>query len=258
MDWKEFEALVVKADHDQIGDGVDFYSFGSKPLLFLVPHAGGKRVEVSAQGKNITVNVSESGTHILAALAARSVGGKLIVSRVPRTEVDFARAPDQLGGDVKARLGHPDVLEPFHVRTHRDGSKRELLEDYHRCIEKVDPDFLLAYHGMRNTKFDVLLGFGSERQYIGGSDNALRFRSWVRDLMGYSGDQGEKSTETPRVGVSINVLTGESEYNLNRHTGGSRDGVLVEFDKSGRCGSPTEGYRRVSVAIAKAAERWVR
>lgn len=251
MSWKEFKQVVKPAKKDKLGRKVEYYRFGPAPVLIVAPHIGGEKVQVKAEGKQVTFNMCEWGTDVLAAVAARDIKGGLLVSRIPRNRCDFARPPEKLGGGAIARLGHSQLEKAVKMVVHSEAKYRPLLEKFHRKINEVDPAFILTYHGMLNQKFDVLLGFGRRKQYIGGLKNSRRFK---RDVLA----RLVEAELDLKVGVSYKKLTGESDYILNSHVKSPVMGGLVEFNKWGRAEeSPTQDYRQLGIHIARTAKRWV-
>ena len=241
-----FDEVVSSAEHETLSDGVDFFSFGNLPILVLVPHAGGESLEVSSEGKKVTFNVEETNTDLLGAIAAKSIGANLLVSRVPRNRADFARNPDLLGKEMFAQLGHSSLEKPFKIKTHQDISYKQALEKFHKKIETLNPKFIMAFHGMRNRRFDVLLGFGKQRQYIKGIENSRKFKQNVIEKL---------NNPNIKVGISVKKLLGESEYNLKHHVENKRLGVLCEFNYDGRKKNKlSQEYIDLSKAIAKSAK----
>jgi len=248
--WSQFKKITEGAERKKIGPKVEHYKFGEAPVLIVAPHIGGEKIEWKAEGKTVIFNMCEWATDILAAKAAREIGGHLMVSRIPRNKVDFARSPEDLGRGITARLGHSRLEHPVLMPVHADTSGRPLLEKFHKKIDEIRPKFILTYHGMMNKKYDVLLGFGRRKQYIGGLVNAHKFRSMVvRTLPKNPG---------LKVGISWKRLTGESDYVLKSHVHKPVRGALVEFNKKGRSEQePSSEYEQLAVAIARVAKEWV-
>ncbi|HDR53616.1 MAG TPA: hypothetical protein ENN60_03035 [archaeon] len=250
MSWQDFKKIVQNANETvKLGPKVEFYSFGKTPVLVVAPHIGGEGVEIHAEGRKVTINMCEWGTDILAAVAAREIEGSLLVSRVPRNHCDFSRSPDVLGKGATARLGHTDLKRPVLLKTHTKNEYLPLLKSFHQKIRDTNPRFILTYHGMMSRKFDLLLGFGRRKQYIGGLRKAFQFRYKVA-----------MQAKGLKVGVSHRRLTGESDYVLKSHTGSVCVGALVEFNKWGRPAgqtSPTGDYQELAKDVARVAAEWV-
>ncbi|MBR9681906.1 MAG: hypothetical protein GOV00_03870 [Candidatus Altiarchaeota archaeon] len=250
MAWEQFKAIVKGSKKEKLGPKVERYSFGKTPVLIVAPHIGGEKVKVTAEGKAVTFNMCEWATDVLAAVAAKDIGGQLMVSRIPRNKIDFARNPEELGKDVIARLGHSQLSAPVRVPVHSDLSGKKLLLNFHNKIAEISPKFILTYHGMMNKKYDVLFGFGRRKQYIGGLLNSYKFRAGIKAHL--------PKKSGLMLGISWKKLTGESDFILKSHVHRPVRGALVEFNKWGRNDKePSSEYEQIAIAIARTAAKWV-
>lgn len=195
------------------------YHIGDEPVLFIAPHRGEMKVEVKdLEGNLRKLHLGEVGTGHLVKLAAREVNGSYLVVHVPRLKADFARDPKFLGKGEKFRQNLQGKKIWF--ESHKDTNYAGLLKKFHDLIKKINPDFIIDIHNMGSRKVDAKLGFGRDRRYINGSDNALKFR-----------DELLKRLEKPlEVLVSKVELTGESEYILNKYEK-NRLAMLIELSR---------------------------
>lgn len=223
---------------------VEWESFGDSKVLVIAPHEGTCLLEKGG----MIIRIGERGTAELARLAARHVGGTYLASHVPRIEADFARDPALLGEGAEFRIrshGRRVVL-----RGHTNTAYAGLLERFHSVIEEAQPSFILDFHRMAGTRVDIRLGFGAERQYIGGTERALQFK---RDFL-------EKCDPSLEVWVSKVKLAGESEFILNHYSSRAKT-MLVEFSsKRGfrmSRGEIKEEYRQAARAAAETAREWI-
>ncbi len=223
---------------------VEYGSFGDVPVLVVAPHEGVSLEIVDGR----VAKIGERGTGYLARLAARHIGGSYIVSHVPRMEADFARDPAELGKG--ARFKYNIDGEIFTLTSHRNPAYAGLLGEFHGLIERLNPRFLLTYHRMGGSDgVDLRFGFGRERQYIGGTENALEFKR--RFLERVSGLE---------VLVSKLKLAGESEFILKSHYRGRVAGLVEFSSKLFRLGSGRIDRRVVRAArvVAELAAEWVK
>jgi len=253
---QEFERFFSKFG-EEVCKGVElvkFEGYEKNRVLIIAPHAGIKGVKVRVDGVEREVHVGDENTHILAKVAAWNLGSAALISYVPRDTADFARDPEMLGKELFLPLSVPTHKgrKKILVRIHRDRRYYEALKKFHREIEKLDPKFILSYHGMGpRFRTDVLLGFGEGRKYIGGVKNAFKFRELVRK---YEKKMGIDFT----VKIAKRRLLGRCEYNLAAHVREGRFGALVEFNYRLREGFPGEDVQKLGIAVARAAGEWVK
>ncbi len=218
-------------------------------VLIIAPHAGKKKLQLSEEEY---ITLGEKNTDALTVVASANTGAGFIIVKVPRDEADFARPPELLGTGARAKLA-TSMGRARVITTHNNPVWQPVLEKFHKLITEIQPRFLLTYHGMSSRAFDVLLGFGKDRRYIGGWENAKKFRENIQEFL-------QKWDVEVKIGISKKKLTGESDYILNHYTAKfGIPGALVEYNWQGRKGEiPSREYQLTAVAIAKAAERWVK
>ena len=230
-------------------DKVIEFHIGKEPLLFIAPHEGVELVEAEVEGEKRVVQIGERGTGYLAKLAAREVNGSYIVIHAPRLQADFARDPSLLGKGEKFRQNLDGKKIWF--ESHKNTSYKLPIEKFHKLVGKINPKFIVDIHTMGSDRAHVKLGFGKDRRYINGSENALRFRDTLM----------EKSQLDLKVQVSKVELTGESEFILNRYEEG-RLAMLVEFSNplgfKIENGEIDKRYQTLMKHIALLTKEWIK
>ncbi len=240
-------------------EGIEYYVFDGyrkNRVLIVAPHAGIKRLKVNVDGREYWVRVGDENTDKLAKIAAYNIKGGFLVSYIPRTEVDLARNPENIGKGVKLRIKislkerneRRLVLIPIHKNT----AYYSVAVKFHRFIHEIQPNFILSFHGMRYDNYDALLGFGINGLYIEGMENAARFKEIILDEL----------EESVRNNIKIKIserFLGKSEYILNSHVKYNTFGCLVEFSYRKRVfrSLPQKEYQMLATAIARAAVRFL-
>ncbi|MCD6421923.1 hypothetical protein J7L13_01055 [bacterium] len=239
-------------------EGIEYYVFDGyrkNRVLIVAPHAGMERIRIKVEGREYWVRVGDENTDKLAKIAAYNIKGCFLVSHIPRTEVDLARNPENIGKGVKLRVrislkGNERrlVLVPIHKNT----GYYSVAVKFHRFIHEIQPNFILSFHGMRYDKYDALLGFGINALYIEGMENAVRFKEIVLDEL------ESEVRNNIKIKISERFL-GKSEYILNSHVKYDTFGCLVEFSYRKRIfrSLPQKECQMLAVAIARAAVRFL-
>ncbi|MBR9689827.1 MAG: hypothetical protein GOV01_02955 [Candidatus Altiarchaeota archaeon] len=229
-------------------DKVVEYEVGKSPVLFIAPHEGVEITTIKTDEGPQLVRIGERGTGYLAKLAAQHIGGSFIVVHVPRLKADFARDPALLGKGDRFRQNIDGKFKVW-FDGHKDTQYAKTLERFHELIQKINPKFIVDVHTMGTSKIDAKLGFGKNRRYIGGSENALRFRDELMKMVDCN----------LNVLVSKIELTGESEFILNKHSKG-RNVMLLELSSTN--GFKSEDgvfnplYEKLIVKLAELTNKW--
>jgi len=246
----ELEEFFKRIGSEWIEEKVEYKLFDGYErtrVLIVAPHASRERVKVEIEGRKISLRVGDVNSDKLAKIAAYNIGGAYLISYVSRIHADFARRPDDLGKGL--RLNYLYHGKRRSIRIHRDESYKPLLERFHELIEELKPRFILSFHGTVIKNFDALLGFGEERKFIGGRENAMMFKRLVLEKMKKYGIEA-------KIGVSKRFYLGRSEAILTMHVNEGRNGCLVEFSDKERVGFPSKRYQILATCIAEVARGW--
>jgi len=125
------------------------------------------------------------------------------------------------------------------------------MKKFHTLIKKINPHFIIDIHNMGGKKADAKLGFGRDRRYINGSDNALKFRDEL--LM--------RLKKPLKILVSKVELAGESEYILNKYEKG-RLAMLIELSSplglDRKKGIYRQEFQELIGQVARLALEWTK
>ena len=248
---KEFNDFFNKIRTNWIENKIEYKVFSGyeeNKILIVAPHAFQGRCFVNISGKMKKIKVGETNIHILTKIASYNINGAFIISYVPRTEADFARKPELLGKGLKLNFLVNGKRHPIDI--HKNTKYFYLLEKFHKMIEDLNPKFILSFHGTEIPNFDALLGFGKNKKYIKGKENAFRFRKNVLKKL--------KKLDIQDLKIKISkIYRGISEAVLNMHVKDNRMGILVEFNKTGRLPFPSLKYQKMAICIAETAAECV-
>lgn len=247
---REFENFFSQVKTNWIENKIEYKFFGDE-VLIVVPHAGMKIEKIKINGKFYSFSIGEKNVGELAKIAAYNKKCGFLISYVPRVEADFARDPNLLGFGLKLkRIGKwRDERKRVLLKIHRNKNFLNLLLKFHSLIKSFNPKFIISFHGMFNRKFDILLGFGKNKKFIGGVEKAFKFRKKVKRKL---------KDINLKIGISKRKLLGEREFILSTYTK-NRPGVLVEFNLEKRKEDiPSISYQIASIFIAETAKEWIK
>ncbi|MBI4018884.1 MAG: hypothetical protein HY364_01355 [Candidatus Aenigmarchaeota archaeon] len=246
--------------------------YSRNKILIVAEHAQTTRIKSPKHGKKAYIGIGDANTATLAKLGAWHSQSAYIIPTILRTELDLARPSDAEGMRLRvlpfmADEGHEETESHIPISTNKN--LMHIFEFYHKTIESLNPKLILSYHGMHSHRqADVLLGFGPDRSYIGGSKNAFSFRRFfVKRLKERLKERNVRIDIT--VKVSKSLFTGSKNYTLYRHVkeyneknSDIRFGIHVEFNRHGRVmkehpSLPKLRYQIAAQVLAECAEEWV-
>lgn len=279
----KMELSILKTEKDldrfnknfkpRIENFIEYEILGTKSkILITAEHAQTTRIKSPEYGEDAYVGIGDMNTDELAKLAAYYSKCSYIVPTLLRTEIDLSRPPGAenlilhvipLKADPSKKTGKKKVA----ISTKKNF--RHIADFYHKKIEKINPRFILAYHGMHShRKMDILLGFGPDRKYIGGSKNAFKFKKMFKErLTKRLKEANIRDDLIVKVGKSL--FTGTKNYTLYNHvkkhnekTKEKRFGMHVEFNMRGRRMKkysvlPKLRYQVAAQVLVECAEEWL-
>ena len=247
---EEFENFFSNIKTKKIDNYLEFKKFDNyeeNKILIVAPHACKGKYLLNIKGKNMLIPGGEKNVAELTKIASYNVGCAFLISYVPRFEADFARGIEDLGKGLVLNFLVGEKRIPIKIHTNK--KYLNLLKKFHKIIEKIDPSFILSFHGTFIRNFDALFGFGKEKRFISGKKLAFKFRREVVKKM-------KEMKEDVKVGIAKKIYVGRSEYILNTHVKGNKKGVLVEFAKKGRIPFPSIKYQILATVIAETAKKY--
>lgn len=245
-DRESYDSFFSKIDEKNVEGSIVFSVFDDyekKRVLVVVPHGNQEKHLVEVNDETFVVYGGDRNVDVLAKIAAYNNRCAYIISRVSRLEADFARPIDSLGEGLILNMLIRGKRRP--VVTHKNKKYKKLLEEFHNIIKKLDPNFIVSFHGTVIRGFDVSLGFGDEKKFIGNTKKAFIFRKKVEECLKTYGIKA-------RICVARELYVGRKDFILNFHVK-RKFGCLVEFDKKGRVPFPTEKFQMLATCIVNTA-----
>lgn len=265
-------------------DGIEYCimeRFAGNKILFTAEHAQTKSIEMKEFGPQAYAGLGDKNTDILAKLGAYYLRSAYIMPLFVRTDADAARPPEDLGKGLRlfVKLMYAKQRTAF-IPIHTNPSMLPKLNRYHELIDRLNPQVIISLHGLSvKREFDLLFGFGSDYETIGGKKEAFRFRDeFTNYLDGLFRQLGVHASL--RIAVSTWRFTGSQNYVLTKHiiehnklidnkrvtdklleTRKKRIGLQVEFNWRGRVSEadisvPTVPYQLVVQALGDFVYKW--
>jgi len=236
-EYKKFFDSAEKNMEDDIEYRV-FKNFSANRILILAEHAFSERIAVPECGKGAYMGIGDKNTDMLARMAAFYSGAAYIIPWLSRRKIDFARDPEMVGKDNKllAAISHSKPQQKRYITIHRDEGYLPVLLKYAELIKKLEPKFILSYHGMhRRHPSDISIGAGPDFAYLGGKAKTWEFVKYSKEKI------NEKIKELgfkfPLDIRMSRIFAGNINYTLAKY---SKKGAIccqVEFNLRGRTSS---------------------
>ena len=241
---KDFLSSKIKSTKEEKLEFCIFDNYKKNRLFISAEHAYTHGIPVKRFGKNARLLFGDIYTGWLARLAAFHTKSLYVIPQFPRIHADPTRDPKELGKGIRylARI-KGGTQEKLYTKIHKDKKYLPYLLHYHEFIQKMNPSVIVSVHGMSEEatkgKFDILLGFGKDREYIKGTKTALRFKKELISRLDKEIKLLDGSYQTLdhriSIGLSKKLFTGSKNYILSKYaTNPGRIGLHVEFSKVGR------------------------
>lgn len=263
----------LRIDYGTIETG-HMYKYKKTRVLITAEHAETSRIPVigikTESGEEPFIPVGDKNTDKLAKLAAKSVNGAYILSRLPRTTIDMSRSPKELKKNVTVPVkifGTKKMMTRLLV--HKSPKKERILKRYQRRVNRLHPEVILSYHGMHHRhRSDITLGFGPNKIYIGGRKYAVLFTRLFKKRLKVAFAE-HKLKDGLKIRRSKYTFLGRSNYTLKRNVRlynkkykKKRMGIHVEFNLRGRTRRDSKEVPKLRYQVAAqvlactAAEFW--
>lgn len=244
-------------------------NYDNNRILITAEHAKTARIKSPEHGKEAYIPIGDANTGELARLGAWHLQSAYMIPQVLRTEIDLSRSLE--ANDLTLTvfpIGAEEQDKKIEVPLNTAKNLIHVSEFYHKKIEGLNPKAILAYHGMHSKhKMDILLGFGPDRNYIGGAKNAFAFKELFEDRLNQTLKELKIRTDIS-IKVAKSLFTGAKNYTLYRHVGEynkknkeKRLGIHVEFNRYGRKMNaypelPKLRYQIAAQVLAECAGEW--